>query len=92
MSREPYREVRREDLITRDLLARDRTVLANERTLLAYIRTALAVVVAAVSLIQFFDLGWARVVGWALVPVSVIIVACGVWRYLQVRRDLAPLR
>ena len=37
----PYSRFRREEMILRDLLARERTVLSNERTLLAYIRTAI---------------------------------------------------
>ena len=42
----PYSRFRREEMILRDLLARERTVLANERTLLAYVRTAIGLMAA----------------------------------------------
>lgn len=49
-----YAKTRPEELILRDLLARDRTVLANERTLLAYIRTAFGFAAGGVTLIKLF--------------------------------------
>ena len=41
-----YDDVNKDEMITRDYLALDRTELANSRTLLAYIRTAIAVFAA----------------------------------------------
>ena len=48
----PYQNFSETELITRDLLALDRTKLANERTLLAYLRSGVALVLAGVTLVQ----------------------------------------
>jgi len=69
-----------------DHLAVERTRLANERTILAYFRTALALVAGSVTLLHFFDTTAARVTGWALLPVGLVLLTFGVVRYVRVRR------
>lgn len=49
-------EIKGEQLIVRDFLARQRTKLANDRTLLAYIRTSLYFLVSGVGLVKVEDL------------------------------------
>ncbi len=73
-------------LILRDYLAVERTRLANERTILAYLRTTLALVAGSVTLLHFFDTDAARITGWALLPVALVILAVGLARYVSVRR------
>ena len=73
-------------LILRDYLAAGRTDLANERTFLAYIRTALAVFAAGVTFVHFFDSIWLEIVGWAIVPIGVVLLAVGVIRYKRMKR------
>ena len=70
-----------ETALLRDQLAVERTVLANERTLLAFARTALALFVAGVSFLQFFPQSTLRVVGWAFVPIGVLVLLVGLWVY-----------
>ena len=60
-----------------DELARQRTQLANERTWLAYVRTGLTFFVAGVSFVQFFSAGVIRLIGWAFVPVGLVIIGFG---------------
>ena len=67
--------------LLRDHLATDRTVQANERTLLAYVRTALTMFVAGVSFIRFFNRDVYTVIGTAFIPLSIIIMLFGAWRY-----------
>lgn len=86
--RAAYARRRGDELILRDVLALDRTVLANERTLLAYVRSALALLVAGVTLIHFFDMALARILGYAIVPLAPLIMIYGTWRFMQVRGHL----
>lgn len=71
-----------------DYLAVERTRLANERTLLAYLRTTLALAAGSVTLLHFFDTAAARVSGWALLPVGLVLLTFGVVRYARVRRHI----
>lgn len=89
----PYRGLKQEELILRDLLARDRTVLANERTLLSYTRTALMLSGSGVSLYKLVpEGGTATVVSSALlVMLGAAAMAWGAKSYLRVRRQLAGL-
>lgn len=80
-----------EALTLRDRLALDRTTLANERTLLAYVRTALALLAGGVALLQLVDETWARVMGWGALPLAVVVLGYGVWRFARVRRRLGRL-
>jgi putative membrane protein len=81
----PYATDPPSQLILRDHLAIDRTALANERTFLAYIRTALTLLVVGASFIKFFDSLALEVVGWAFMPVGVVVFAYGVRRYRRVQ-------
>ena len=64
-----------------DILASYRTILANERTVLSYVRTALTMFVAGVTFVHFFDSFVVRIIGWALMPIGLITLAIGVYRY-----------
>lgn len=78
----------KEDLITRDWLAIDRTRMANERTFLAYLRTFIVVLSSAVAILKvealqnMFDLGIFFLV---IAPVILII---GLARFLYVRQHI----
>lgn len=66
----------------RDLLAMERSNLANERTLLAYIRTSLTfLAAAAATLIQFFENKIFVVTGYFLVPLGLVLLFVGFYRY-----------
>ena len=78
----------KEDIILRDYLALERTRLANERTLFAYIRTSLNLILAGIAFLQlryFESLQW---LGWTSLAGSLVILVLGIWRYLQLRRQL----
>ena len=75
-------------LILRDYLAIERTRLANERTILSYLRTALALAAGSVTLLHFFDTDAARLTGWALLPVALVLLAFGIGRYARVHRRI----
>ncbi len=87
----PYATVPEADLTLRDQLALDRTVLANERTLLAYLRTALALLAGGVALLQLVDETWAELMGFAALPLSVVVAAYGAWRFARARRRLRAI-
>jgi putative membrane protein len=69
-----------------DLLALERTLLANERTLLAYIRTSLACLAAAASLIQFFESKVYHFTGYTLIPIGILLLVTGFYRYTRCRK------
>jgi putative membrane protein len=64
-----------------DILASYRTILANERTVLSYVRTALTMFVAGVTFVHFFDSTIVRIVGWALIPIGIVTLIIGIYRY-----------
>lgn len=66
-------------------LAAARSILANERTFLAYQRTALTELAVAATFIRFFDHPTLTVVGWVLVPASLVTMAMGIVRYRRMR-------
>ncbi len=73
----------------RDDLAKERTVMANERTLLAYVRTAIMLLASGITLIKLLRVDTElRLLGWALVPLSVAVAAAGYRKYLKVRKEL----
>lgn len=74
--------------ILRDRLAAVRTDLANERTLLAYGRTGFALIVAGVTFINFFAPAPVVLLGWALIPVGLAIIAFGVMRFRRMNRQI----
>ena len=69
----------------RNYLAAHRTVLANERTWLGYIRTSLTFFVAGVSFIEFFKIATLVIIGWVFVPLGMVCLVIGLWKYLKVR-------
>ncbi|MDO9631382.1 MAG: DUF202 domain-containing protein [Humidesulfovibrio sp.] len=67
-------------------LAAARSILANERTFLAYQRTALTELAVAATFIHFFDHPALTVIGWILVPASVLTIAIGLHRFRRMHR------
>ena len=85
----PYSRNNQEEMILRDHLAVDRTILANERTILAYLRTALMLFVTGITLIKLFvDDRLLFITGFFLLPISLIVVLLGIWRFLKTRGKL----
>lgn len=86
-------DVRPEQLILRDVLARDRTVLANERTLLAYVRTGLMLCIASATLYKLMleDGRWVAWVAGSLALVGVLILIVGGLRFRTVHRRLRSI-
>lgn len=66
----------------------DLTSLANERTFLMYIRTALGFFAAGAALIRFFEKPVFVIIGWIFIPVGVLFLVFGVFRFRHVRRVL----
>lgn len=66
---------------TTDKLASFRTILANERTVLSYMRTALTLFVAGVTFVHFFDSRVIEIIGWVFMPLGIVTVALGIYRY-----------
>jgi len=88
----PYSRFNKEEMILRDHLARDRTILANERTLLAYVRTAIALLAAGGTLVRFFPDSIAlHTTGIALLALGVCVVGFGIWRFIDVARDMRKI-
>ncbi len=79
-----------ERIILRDHLAMERTKLANERTLLSYLRSSLYLLLGGVGLVSikntmFEDI---KVIGYVTVVFSIIFLAIGIVRYIQLKRHL----
>ena len=72
----------------KDELAIDRTILANERTFLAYIRTALSFFAIGVTFIKFFVHMIYQIVGWSFIPIGIVILFVGVFKYKKMRRNI----
>ncbi|MBU0727758.1 DUF202 domain-containing protein [Patescibacteria group bacterium] len=79
-------------LTLRDYLAAHRTVLANDRTWLGNIRTSMTFFVAGVSFIQFFDLEIIRMIGWAFIPIGILNLILGLFRYIQRRKMISGIK
>jgi putative membrane protein len=92
MANHPYARFRPEDLILRDELAIDRTILANERTLLAYGRSGLTLLIAGVTFMHFPQHPVLPVLGLVFMPVGLVVVCFGVYRYRQMRQAIGVLR
>lgn len=73
-------------LITRDVLAIERTRLANERTFLAYFRTAVVFLSAGFAILEMSALQEIRPLGWFLLGLSPAILAIGAGRLVYIRR------
>jgi len=65
----------------RDYLAAQRTIMAAERTFLAYIRTSIAFFAVGFTLIKFFKLLIAIVIGYLFLFLSILIILIGFIRY-----------
>ncbi|MBU1319461.1 MAG: DUF202 domain-containing protein [candidate division Zixibacteria bacterium] len=74
-----------------DILASFRTILANERTVLSYMRTALTFFVAGVTFVHFFDSLVIEIVGWIFIPLGLITVVIGAYRYNREKRHIHRL-
>ena len=93
MSTEPVEKTPEErSCELRNELAVDRTILANERTLLAYLRTALMLLASGVTLVKILKVGdFLRAVGFALIPLAVLVALVGYFRFRRIRKDLRRL-
>lgn len=78
----------KEDLITRDWLAIDRTRMANERTFLAYLRTFIVVLSSGVAILRVEALQDMFDLGIFLLVIAPIIFVIGLARFLYVRRHI----
>ena len=80
------------DLILRERLALERTVMANDRTLLSFIRTALYFAVAGLSLNELITLRSGEIIKLVLFACSGILLAAGVFKYIQQLRKIRDSR
>jgi putative membrane protein len=78
----------KEDLITRDWLAIDRTRMANERTFLAYLRTFIVVLSSGVAIIRVEALQEIFDLGIFLLVIAPVILLIGIGRFLYVKRHI----
>lgn len=78
----------KDQLITRDYLALERTRLANERTFLAYFRTTVVFLASGLSIIQFEYLREIYEVGWGLALLAPIVLGVGFLRFIYVKRAI----
>jgi len=82
-----------EQLILRDVLARDRTVLANERTLLSYVRTGLMLCIAGATLYKLMleDGPWVVWLAAVLTALGVVVLVAGLVRFRTMHRRLRSI-
>lgn len=78
----------KEDLITRDWLAIDRTRMANERTFLAYLRTFIVVLSSGVAILRIEVLQDMFDLGIFLLVIAPIIFVIGLARFIYIRRHI----
>jgi putative membrane protein len=74
------------DLITRDWLAIERTKLANERTFLAYFRTFIVILGTGITILKLEFFSDLKSFGIILIIISPIILIIGIVRLIKVRR------
>ncbi|GHA34528.1 hypothetical protein GCM10007103_14960 [Salinimicrobium marinum] len=79
---------KKEELITRDWLAIDRTRMANERTFLAYFRTFVVILSSGIAILKVEVLEEMYGLGVFLVIVAPIILTIGVGRFIYVKRHI----
>ncbi|GAA0761322.1 DUF202 domain-containing protein [Psychroflexus lacisalsi] len=81
-------------IILRDHLAMERTKLANERTLLSYLRSSLYLLLGGVGLVSIKDTIFedVKVIGYVAVVFSIIFLAVGIIRYIQLKRHLRTFK
>jgi len=71
-----------------DYLAIDRTNLANERTLLAYFRTFIILISSGFAIIKLDFLEEIGMLGVALLVLSPLVLALGLFRYYRMREKI----
>lgn len=69
----------------------ERTLQATERTFLAYLRTSVNLFAVGVSLIKFFETLVLSIIGWFLVPISLIIFLVGFHHYKDLVNHLKKI-
>ena len=74
-----------------DQLNAARTILANERTVLAYVRTSLTLFVGGITFIRFFDNLVIEIVGWVFLPIGIINLIIGIFRYRATGKHIHEL-
>ena len=79
---------KKEDLITRDWLAIDRTRMANERTFLAYFRTFVVILSSGIAILKVEVLEEMFGLGVFLVSIAPVILAIGLGRFIYVKRHI----
>lgn len=79
---------KKEELITRDWLAIDRTKMANERTFLAYFRTFIVILGSGVAILRVQVLEDMFDLGIFLLIIAPIILFIGLARFLYVKRHI----
>lgn len=78
----------KEDLITRDWLAIDRTRMANERTFLAYFRTFIVILGSGVAILRVEILEDMFDLGIFLLIIAPIVLVIGLVRFFYVKRHI----
>jgi putative membrane protein len=78
----------KEELITRDWLAIDRTKMANERTFLAYFRTFIVILSSGVAIFKVDILQDMIDLGFFFILLAPVILVIGLARFLYVRRHI----
>ena len=76
------------DLITRDWLAIERTKLANERTFLAYFRTFIVILGTGITILKIEFFSDLKFFGIILISISPIILFIGVYRLFRVKKTI----
>lgn len=81
-------------IILRDHLAMERTKLANERTLLSYLRSSLYLLFGGAGVVSLKDTMFEdiKVIGYVAVVFSIIFLAIGIVRYIQLKRHLRSFK
>ncbi len=78
----------KEDLITRDWLAIDRTRMANERTFLAYLRTFIVILSSGVAILRIEVLQDMWDLGIFLLVIAPFIFIIGLARFVYIKRHI----
>ena len=78
----------KEELITRDFLAIERTRLANERTFLAYFRTFVVILSSGFAIIKLEFLQQIEDMGYVFMITSPLILLIGLVRFIYVKRKI----
>jgi len=78
----------KEELITRDWLAIDRTKMANERTFLAYFRTFIVILGSAIAILRVKVLENMWDLGIFLLIVAPIVLVIGLSRFFYVKNHI----